>query len=110
MVELVDYSKWFITRLNTNGVLLTEELCEKLCKASLDNVQITFYSADREIHNELVGANNFDKTVEGIKNAIKAGLPLSINTPLCSLNKDYTRTLEFLNGLGAKYVTCSVFC
>lgn len=107
LVELIDYSKWFITRLNTNGVLLTEELCQKLYDASLDSVQITFYSANKEEHNKLVGADNFEKTVQGIKNAINAGLPISINTPICSLNKNYKETLEFLNSLGVKYVSCS---
>lgn len=107
LVELIDYSKWFITRLNTNGVLLTKELCKKLYQASLDSVQITFYSANEEEHNKLVGANNFEKTVEGIKNAIEVGLPISINTPLCTLNKNYVETLKFLHNLGIKYVSCS---
>ncbi len=107
LVELIEYSSWFVTRLNTNGVLLTKELCEKLYNASLDSIQITFYSHNKEIHNELVGANNFDKTVEGIKNAIQAGLAISINTPLCTINKDYVETLKYLNELGIKYVTCS---
>ena len=107
LVELIDYSKWFITRVNTNGVLLTKELCEKLYKASLDSIQITFYSSDSEIHNKLVGSDNFEKTVQGIKNAIDAGLSISINTPLCSLNKNYLETLKFLHSLGIKYVTCS---
>ena len=75
LVELIDYSKWFVTRLNTNGVLLTKDLCKNLYNASLDSVQITFYSANSNEHNKLVGANNFDKTVEGIKNAIEADLP-----------------------------------
>lgn len=107
LVELVEYSKWFITRLNTNGVLLTEELCKKLSSASLDTVQITFYSSNEDEHNKLVGANNYSKTVQGIKNAIKANLPVSINTPLCSINKNYVDTLKFLYDLGVKYVTCS---
>ncbi|MBR6113189.1 MAG: SPASM domain-containing protein, partial [Bacilli bacterium] len=29
------------------------------------------------------------------------------NTPLCSLNKDYKNTIEFLAKLGIKYFTCS---
>lgn len=107
LVELIDYSKWFVTRLNTNGVLLTEELCEKLNKASLDSVQITFYSANKEEHNKLVGADNFEKTVQGIRNAQKANIPISINTPLCSINKNYIETLKFLHDLGIKYVSCS---
>ena len=107
LVELIEYSKWFITRLNTNGVLLTENLCKELYEASLDSVQITFYSSNKEEHNKLVGADNFDKTVEGIKNAISAGLSVSINTPLCKLNKNYKKTLEYLKNLGVKYVSCS---
>lgn len=105
--ELIEYSRWFVTRLNTNGVLLTEELCQKLYQASLDSVQVTFYSANPEEHNQLVGAPNWEKTVTGIKNAIKAGLPISINTPLCSINKNYLETLKYLHELGIKYVSCS---
>ena len=107
LAELIDYSRWFVTRLNTNGVLLTEELCQKLYQASLDSVQVTFYSANPEEHNQLVGAPNWEKTVTGIKNAIKAGLPISINTPLCSINKNYLETLKYLHELGIKYVSCS---
>ena len=107
LIELIDYSRWFVTRLNTNGVLLTKELCHNLFEASLDSVQITLYSNNPDIHNELVGANNFEKTVEGIKNAINAGLNVSINTPLCSINKNYIDTLKFAKELGLTYVTCS---
>lgn len=107
LCELITAARWFVTRLNTNGVLLTRELCEDLMKAELDSVQITFYSDDAQIHNELVGANNYEKTVAGIQNALAAGLNVSINTPLCTNNKDYKKTLEFLKGLGVEYVTCS---
>ena len=107
LVELIDYSRWFVTRLNTNGIKLTEEMCRKLAKASLDSVQITFYSSDEKIHNELVGSPHYAETVAGIENALKAGLSLSVNTPLCALNRDYKATLEFLHQKGVKYVTCS---
>jgi MoaA/NifB/PqqE/SkfB family radical SAM enzyme len=73
LVELVEYAKWFVTRLNSNGVLLTKELCENLYNASLDSVQITLYSSDDNTHNYLVGENNWEKTVEGIRNAVAAG-------------------------------------
>ena len=107
LCELIAEAKWFVTRLNTNGVLLTSSLCEKLMEAELDSVQITFYSHDKTIHNELVGADNYDKTVAGIKNALAAGLNVSINTPLCNKNKNYKETLVFLKKLGVEYVTCS---
>lgn len=107
LTELVAYSKWFVTRLNTNGRKLTPELCKDLYEASLDSVQITLYSSDPGIHNQLVGAQGFEDTVEGIRNALAAGLNASVNTPLCKLNGNYTDTLKFLDGLGIRYVTCS---
>ena len=107
LVELVEAAQWFVTRLNTNGRLLTPELCRRLYEASLDSVQVTLYSHDPAIHNALVGAEGFDDTVAGIRNAVAAGLSVSVNTPLCSLNEDYAATVRFVNGLGVRYVTCS---
>lgn len=107
LFELIDYAKWFVTRLNTNGIKLTEEYCNKLRDASIDSVQITFYSSDEEVHNKLVGATGYNNTLSGIKNALAAGLNISINTPLCTLNRDYAKTLSFLHDLGVTYVTCS---
>ncbi len=107
LIELIEYGQWFVTRLNTNGVKLTEEYCHALKAASIDSVQITLYSHDENTHNKLVGAQGFEHTVNGIKNALKLGMSVSINTPLCTLNADYTKTLRFLHELGVTYVTCS---
>ena len=107
LTELIRYARWFISRLNTNGIRLTPEYCRKLREVELDSVQITFYSADEEIHNRLVGAVRYQETLAGIKNALNEGLSVSINTPLCILNRDYEKTLELLHGLGVIYVTCS---
>ena len=107
LFELISYARWFISRLNTNGIRLTPDYCKKLREAELDSVQITFYSEDPEIHNRLVGAARYEETLAGIKNALGQGLSVSINTPLCTLNRDYVKTLELLHGLGVIYVTCS---
>lgn len=107
LVELVDAAQWFVTRLNTNGRLLTPQLCRALAEASLDSVQVTLYAADAEAHNALVGAPGFDETVRSIRNAVDAGLIVSVNTPLCSLNRDYAATLRFAAALGVRYATCS---
>ena len=105
--ELLSYAKWFITRLNTNGVKLSPEYCEELKRSSLDSVQITFYSDKEEIHNKLVGAEGYRSTVKGLRNALTAGLNVSVNTPLCTENRDYLSTLAFLHEEGVLYVTCS---
>ena len=46
-------------------------------------------------------------TVAGIRNALEAGISVSINTPLCTLNSNYLETLKFLHEMGVTYVTCS---
>ena len=107
LVKLVQAAQWFVTRLNTNGRLLTPALCQKLYDASLDSVQVTLYSHDKDIHNALVGADGFDDTVAGIRAAVAAGLSVSVNTPLCSLNTAYDEMLRVVHGLGVRYVTCS---
>lgn len=107
LVELVQAAAWFVTRLNTNGRLLTPQLCAALYQASLDSVQVTLYSAEGNIHNQLVGTNGFNDTVQGIRHAVEAGLIVSVNTPLCSLNTHYAETLRFAHSLGVRYVTCS---
>ena len=107
LFELIAEARWFISRLNTNGIKLTKEYCKALHQAELDSVQITFYSVDPEVHNRLVGVDRFENTVAGIDNALAEGLAVSINTPLCTLNKDYRTTLEFLHEKGVIYVTCS---
>jgi len=105
--ELVDYAKWFVTRLNTNGVLLTEELAAKLKAASLDSVQVTLYSSDEDVHNSLVGSTHYKDTVAGIANAVNAGLDVSVNTPLCKKNSNYMDTLKLIHSLGVRFVTVS---
>ena len=107
LIELIRDARWFISRLNTNGIKLTKEYCRALHEAELDSVQITFYSEDPGVHNELVGAFQYENTVNGIENALAEGLSVSINTPLCKLNRDYRKTLEFLHAKGVIYVTCS---
>ena len=107
LFDLIDHARWFISRLNTNGIKLTEGYCSHLREVELDAVQITFYSADAGIHNTLVGAPQYENTLAGIRNALKAGLSVSINTPLCTLNKDYVKTLQLLHEMGVIYVTCS---
>lgn len=107
LVELVEYSRWFVTRLNTNGVRLNDDLCGRLYDASLDSVQITLYSSDPAVHNRLVGADNWEHTVSGIRSALQANLNVSVNTPLCKNNSDFVSTLRFINQLSVRYVSCS---
>lgn len=109
IAELVAHAEKFITRLNTSAVLLTRGLAQKLHKASLDVVQVTFYSHIAEIHDVCVGRKGaWERTVQGIENALEAGLQVSINTPLLPENADhYVEVIAFLEKRGVCYFTCS---
>jgi radical SAM protein with 4Fe4S-binding SPASM domain len=107
IAELIGYAKRMVTRLNTNGVNLTPELVQQLKTAGLDSVQVTLYSHDEAIHNALVGSDHHADTIQGIRNAVAAGLDISINTPLCKKNADYEKTLAFIHSLGVRFVTVS---
>ena len=107
IAKLVEHAKKFVTRLNTNGINVTEKMAAELVSAGLDSMQVTLYSHDKAVHNQLVGAERFDDTVAGIRNALAAGLDVSINTPLCKKNADYIATLEFAKNLGIRFVTVS---
>ena len=107
LASLVAHAEKMVTRLNTNGIKLTPQLVEELKKAGLDSVQVTLYSHNEEVHNALVGSEHFKDTVEGIKNVVRAGLDVSVNTPLCKKNEDYEKTLEFIKALGVSFVTVS---
>jgi MoaA/NifB/PqqE/SkfB family radical SAM enzyme len=108
LIELIDYARWHVTRLNTNGINLTLDYAIKLFDANLDGVQVTLYSQDAEVHDNLVGRKDaWQKTVQGIKNALNAGLSVSVNTPLVRINEQYEQTLKFIHGLGVKYFSCS---
>ena len=108
LIELIDYAQWHVTRLNTNGIHLTPDYAKELLDANLDGVQLTLYSQEADVHDDLVGRQGaWPKTVQGIQNALNAGLSISVNTPLVRPNSQYEETLKFIHGLGVKYVSCS---
>jgi len=51
-----ELKKYFKTvTLNTNGLLINQEIVEKLKSVGLDTIKLSFYSLDQEIHNYLRG-------------------------------------------------------
>ena len=108
LIELIDHACWHVTRLNTNGINLSRAYAQKLFEANLDALQVTLYSQEVGVHDSLVGREGaWPKTVQGIQNALAAGLSVSVNTPLVRMNSEYGETLKFIQTLGVKYVSCS---
>lgn len=108
LVPLIRHAAQAVTRLNTNGMLLSPNLCQAMYEASLDGIQITLYSSNKDVHNKLVGVDGYKKTMAGIRNALAAGLNVTVHTPLCRLNQDYPETVQALCNMGVTDISCSV--
>ncbi len=79
----------------TNGTLLTKENVEKLKQYNCLFVQVSLDGATPESHNWFRGQNMFEKTIEGIKNAVDAGLSVGIATTVT--NHNYNEVQDIIN-------------
>jgi len=91
------------TAMATNGTLLTKDIVQKLVKAGLKYVQISLDAPIPEIHDEFRGVPGaWEKTVQGIKNAIEGGLYVEISMTVTKLNYHLVpQMLKFIKELGA---------
>ena len=104
LIEIIEYAEDLTTVLNTDGVLLTKQYCDRLYNARLDKIFITLFSNEPDIHNNLSIKKDFEKTVQGIKNAVTSKLDVTVITPISKLNKNYLDTLKFIKEIGVKKV------
>ncbi len=104
LVELVTFAEDLgaITGLLTNGVRLADrDFVRRLKQAGLDYVQVTLESARADIHNHMVQADTFALTVEGIRNALAAGIHVLTNTTITDANRgSIEEIVPFLKALG----------
>jgi radical SAM protein with 4Fe4S-binding SPASM domain len=104
LVELVTFAEDLgaITGVLTNGVRLAdEEYVRALKQAGLDYVQVTLESARADVHDRMVQAKTFALTVQGIRNAVAAGIHVLTNTTITRANMDgIEEIVPFLKGLG----------
>ncbi len=93
-----------VTGVNTNGRRLSDRgFAESLSGAGLSHVQITIESHRAEVHNAMSGAASFHETVQGVRNALDAGLHTITNTTLTRRNAaDPEALVDFLYGLGLR--------
>lgn len=80
--EIITYaSKKFVTILESNGQLLTNENVLKLKKARISCVAISIDSCNPSIHDNLRGLKGcFDQAIAGISNCVKNKVPCLIST------------------------------
>jgi radical SAM protein with 4Fe4S-binding SPASM domain len=93
-----------VTGLNTNGRRLSNRrFAQSLADAGLSHVQITLGSCRPPVHDAITGARSFQETVQGIRNALAAGLHTITNTTLTRRNaEEAERLVDFLHDLGLR--------
>lgn len=105
--ELSKYAvdKGIYVSMATNGTLLNRHTLDKLWKCGVRFLQISLDSADPEIHDEFRGVNGaWNKTVEGIKLAVKKGFFVNIAYTMTKCNiKDVPRMIELAEKLGVRW-------
>jgi radical SAM protein with 4Fe4S-binding SPASM domain len=102
--ELVAHTQdiGMVSGLLTNGRRLSDKkFLKRLVDEGIDYFQVTLESADKSIHNEMVGTDGWDQTVAGIKNAASTALYTITNTTITRHNiKTLSATVDFIAGLG----------
>ncbi len=91
-----------ITGMNSNGRRLADvDFAIRLQESGLDHIQITLNSHRPEVHNQIVGAEAYQETIRGLRNALAAGLHTITNTTLTQGNvHEALEMVDFLCGLG----------
>lgn len=93
--------------LQTNGRMLSYPgYAEKLGKAGLSKIYISIHSHLPETHDSLTQVKgSWDQTVRGIKNSVKAGLPVMTNTVISGINYNHVPDLVvMLSNLGIREI------
>ncbi len=81
------------TSLITSGVPLARERLERLARAGLDHVQLSFQDSDPAASDRMAGVSVFDAKVEVAGWVKEVGLPLTVNVVLHADNVDRTEEI-----------------
>ncbi|MET1123976.1 MAG: radical SAM protein [Archaeoglobaceae archaeon] len=104
--EIARYAaeKGFYVAVATNGTLITEEMARKMKESGISYVQISL-DGMRETHDGFRGIPGaFDRTVEGIRNAVKAKLFVNVSMTVTKFNyHEVPAVVELCEKLGVNW-------
>jgi radical SAM protein with 4Fe4S-binding SPASM domain len=97
---------------NSNLMLARKDRCKELAEVGLDHILTSLPSCDPQLNDLIMGKpGSFEKIIEGIKNAIEAGIRISVNMVLneATVSTVY-KTAELVSKLGCQklFVTRTV--
>jgi len=106
LFEIINYAKRKIKHITiyTNATLVTPRLAARIKQAGVSAVIVNLYSCYKDIHDGITQTpGSWEKTQEGIRNLIAAGLPTHTFTVLMSVNVNHLKQIDdFARGLKAK--------
>ena len=101
MVERVT-SRGSQLKVETNGHYLTPDNCARLKDLGVKAVQVSLDGATSATFGRMRVRGEFDKTVDGIRNLAKAGVPIEVNFSPAAFNiHEAARIVDFASELGA---------
>jgi MoaA/NifB/PqqE/SkfB family radical SAM enzyme len=101
MVERVT-SRGSQLKIETNGHYLSPENCARLKDLEVKAVQVSLDGATSATFGRMRVRGEFDKTVEGIRNLAKAGVPIEVNFSPAAFNiHEAARIVDLAHELGA---------
>ena len=72
----------------SNGTLIDETKAARLAELNVAGVQVSM-EGPKEVHEAIRGTGSFSAAVAGVKNLLRAGLPVTLNVTLSRLNASH---------------------
>ncbi|MBZ0156051.1 MAG: radical SAM protein [Alphaproteobacteria bacterium] len=92
----------FAVFLLSNGTLIDRERAGMLASFGVKGVQVSM-EGPREVHEGIRGRGSFNAAVRGIRHLVGAGVPVTLNTTLSSLNADtFMEMMDLAVSLGVR--------
>jgi radical SAM protein with 4Fe4S-binding SPASM domain len=112
LFEIISFVKKRGVRVSlvTNGTLLVPETIDRALESGVDLFQVSLLSADRELHNRLVGMDGYDRAIEAIIGVRdRGGEVCTFFVGLADNLPTFRKTLELNVLLGVKRVALGRF-
>lgn len=96
----------FVIKLYTNGLRVTEEVARRLHEHAIQEVQISLYSSQAEMHDWVTGVpGSWEKTVAGVRHLLAHNVPTLLKTPVMGINEDDADNfIALCKDLGVNYM------
>lgn len=94
LFEIIDdiRTAGFDVSLLSNGILIDREKAKRLAGLDVTGVQISI-EGPVDVHDQIRGKGSYAASMKGVKNVMRAGIPVTLNATLSGINAVYFRDL-----------------